>query len=279
MLKKALIRQLELITLLVMSSFFSLAQGRSTEAEADTLAGRQEYARALDLYNKILEKSTPKTADEYQIYYKRAICYYGLEKFPEALNDINTLIDKYPQPQAKLLRAYINQELEHYDDVLKDINELMVINPDSPEMIQWRMSILMETGKYKEAQADIRKLLAYQPSSQLKSYLGLSYYYLSNSDSALIIFDEIIKEDPEFKESYLYATSLCLDEEAYELALSYVNEALKRDPSNSTLLFYKGIALVKTDKEKEGCRCLTKAFDAGIDDVGEYLKAYCYGSD
>jgi tetratricopeptide (TPR) repeat protein len=264
---------------MMMSSFFSAAQNHGMEVEADTLVGRQDYAKALELYSKILEKSKPKTEEEYQIYYKRAICYYGLEKFNDALHDINALIEKYPQPQAKLLRAYINQELENYDAVLQDLDELMAMNPDSPELIQWRVSVLMETGKYKKAQKDIHKLLSYQPSSQLKSYLGLTYYYENIPDSALIIFEEIIREDPNFVHAYLYTASLCLDENAYELALKYVNEGLKRDPSNATLLFYKGIALVETDKEKEGCRCLTKAFDAGIDDVADYLKSYCYGVD
>ena len=50
----------------------------------------------------------------------------------------------------------------------------------------------------------------------------------------------------------------------------------KNEPSHTTLLFYQGIALVETDQKVEGCRCLTKAFNAGIDDVGEYLKEYCY---
>ena len=275
--RKSLIRYTGLIIMLMMSPFFSSAQDRAMEVEADTLVGRQDYAKALALYNKILEKSRPKTEEEYQLYYKRAICYYGLEKFDEALTDINTVIAKYPQPQAKLLRTYIYQELERYDDALQDLNELIALSPDNPEMLQWRASMLMEAGKYKEAQKDIRKLLAYQSSPELKSYLGLTYYYESNPDSALIIFDEIIKEDPDFVQAYLYTTSLCLDENAYSLALNYVNEGLKHEPSNATLLFYKGIALVETDQEKEGCRCLTKAFNAGIDDVADYLKEYCYG--
>ena len=51
--------------------------------------------------------------------------------------------------------------------------------------------------------------------------------------------------------------------------------ALMRMLMNS-LLFYKGIALVESDQKIEGCRCLTKAFNLGIDDVGDYLKEYCY---
>ena len=263
----------------MMSPFFSFAQQSAMEVKADTLMGQQDYAGALSLYNKIIEKQKPETEEEYQLYYKRAVCYYGLENFDQALADINKVIEKYPQPQAKLLRAYVYQELENYDAQLEDLNELLTLNPGNIEMLQWRASVLMESGKYAEAQKDIRALLSEQSSPDLKSYLGLTYYYLSNPDSALIVFDETIKEDPNFVQSYLYAASLCLDEEAYDLALTYINKGLQVEPSNPTFLFYKGIALVETDQEKEGCRCLTKAFDAGIDDVADYLKEYCYGPD
>jgi tetratricopeptide (TPR) repeat protein len=258
-----------------MSSFFSIAQS-AMEVEADTLVGQQDYAGALKLYNKVIQKTKPKSEVEYQLYYKRAVCYYGIQNFEEALIDINRVIEKYPQPQAKLLRAYIQQELENYDAQLEDLNELLTLNPDNPEMLQWRVSVLMESEKYPEAQRDILKLLQFQSSPELKAYLGLTYYYQDNPDSALIIFDEIIREDPDFTQSYLYAGSLCLDEEAYALALTYIEKGLQQDPSNATFLFYKGIALVETDQEKEGCSCLTKAFQAGIDDVADYLKEYCY---
>jgi tetratricopeptide (TPR) repeat protein len=166
--------------------------------------------------------------------------------------------------------------LKDYEAQLTDLNELISLNPDNPEMIQLRVSVLMESEKYAEAKKDILKLLSYQSSPELKLYLGLTYYYLENPDSALIIFDEVIKEKPEFTQPYMYAASLCLDEEAYELALTYIDKGLQAEPTNSTFIFYKGIALVETDHEKEGCRCLTKAFNAGMDDVGDYLKEYCY---
>jgi tetratricopeptide (TPR) repeat protein len=264
-----------LMIILMMSPFFSLAQS-ALEVQADTLVAREDFAGALVLYNKILDKSQPKTEEEYQLYYKRAVCYYSLEKFSEALSDVNTVIENYPKPQAKLLRAYINQALEDYEAQLTDLNELISLNPDSPEMIQWRASVLMESGKYKEAQQDIHWLLQFQQSPQLKAYLGLTYYYLDDPDSALMMFDEIILEEPGFTPSYVYAASLSLDEGAYKLALSYIDKGLQKEPDNSTLLFYRGIALVETDKTKEGCRCLTQAFNAGNDDVAEYLKEYCY---
>ena len=265
---------------MLMSPFFAYTQSkddrRMRELEADTLLNKQEYSVALESYNKLIEELKPSTEEEYQLYYKRAVCYYGLKEFEAALKDVNVFLEKYPQEQAKLLRAYIHQELGNYEAQLADINELLAKNPENPELLQWRASVFMEWEKYPEAQKDIRKLLSYQSSPQLKSYLGLSYYYQSNSDSALMLFDEVIAEDPGFVQTYLYAASLCMDEEAYDLSLTYIQKGLQVEPSNMTLIFYKGIALVETRKVLEGCRCLTKAFNSGMDEVGDYLKEYCY---
>ena len=248
-------------------------------AQADTLLAREDFTGALAIYNKIIDKSKTLSDEEFSVYYKRAFCYYGLEQFDQALNDINQYIQKKPEDQAKLLRAYINQELGNYEDQLKDLNEFITAHPENLELLQWRASVLMEMENYKDAQKDIRQILKSQNSPELKSYLGLTYYYLNDPDSALMIFDEVIAIDPNHMQTYLYATSLSLEQEAYELALRYVEQGLKKDPTNNTLLFYKGIALVETDKVTEGCRCLTKVFAAGFDDAGDYLKSYCYGVD
>lgn len=264
-----------LIMLMVMSSFFCVAQS-SAEVEADTLVGRQEYAKALPMYDKLIAKSKMKSESDYQLYYKRSVCHYGLENYDAALSDINKFIDKYPNPQAKLLRAYINQELENYTALIEDLNDIIASNPGSPELVQWRASAYMEAGKYEEARQDIKTLLNYGSIPELKAFLGLTYYYQGDADSAIVIFDEVLQEKPTFLQGYIYAASLSLDEQAYELALTYINKGLALDPQNTTLIFYKGIALVETEKEKEGCRCLTEAFNAGLDDVADYLKEYCY---
>ncbi len=245
--------------------------------QADTLLQQQDFAGALALYTKIIEKTKPVNADDYRVIYKRAYCYYALGDFDNALSDINRFIQQVPDEQAKLMRAYINQELENYEAQLQDLNELLANNPGNPELLRWRASVLMESEHYAEAQKDIRKLLDYQPSPELKSYLGLSYYYQNNPDSAIAIFDEVIAGTPDYLQPYLYAASLALEEEAFDLALEYINQGLSIDPANLTLLFYKGIALVENDKTDEGCKCITKAFAGGIDDAADYLKNYCYG--
>lgn len=272
-----------LITIMVMSSFFVMAQGKKDaslqwETEADTLASHQDFEGAIKLYTKIITKSKLKTDADFSVLHKRAFAYYGAGRFSEALQDANQYLKKFQDDQqTKLLRLYIYQELGNTEEQLAGLNEFLEQSPGNPDLLRWRASVLMESERYKEAQQDLRTLLGYHADPGLKAYLGLGYYYQHDLDSALIIFDEIITSDPAFIESYLYAGSVCLEEEAYDLSLQYLNKGLAQDPTNATLMFYKGIALAEKDDTLEGCRCLSKAFHAGMDDAADYLKEYCYG--
>ncbi len=248
------------------------------EIKADTLLDQQDYEGALKLYNTIIKKSKFKNDDEFSVLYKRAYCFYTLKRFDEALVDLNRYIGKIPNDQAKLLRLYVFQELGDTESLLTDLNELISKSPENDELLRWRLTVLMESEKYKEAQHDILQLLSIQDDPNLKGYLGLTYYYLENPDSALIIFDDLIKKYPTNIQTYLYAGSVCLEEGEYDASLHYVNQGLTIEPSNATLLYYKGAALVEKEDLVEGCRCLNKAFANGIDDAGEYLKEYCYGA-
>jgi predicted Zn-dependent protease len=267
-----------IIILLVMSSFFvqgqSLSQG--WETYADTLVDRQDYAGAVRLYTKIIEQSKLKTTDDYRIVYKRAYAYYGAEEFDKALLDINQYLARIPDPQARIMRAYIYQGQNNYKAQLEDINAVVAESADNAELIRWRASVYMEAGNYTLARKDIQYLLEQQPDPDLEDYLGLSYHYGNDPDSALVIYDQVIVKYPAHVQTYLYAGSLCLEQEAYPLALQYINKGLSHDPSNATLLFYKGTALAESDRIDEGCSCLRKAFAAGIDDAGDYLEEYCY---
>jgi hypothetical protein len=39
------------------------------------------------------------------------------------------------------------------------------------------------------------------------------------------------------------------------------------------------VALVEMEKLEEGCKCLNRAFYAGMDDAGDYLEAHCFGNE
>jgi tetratricopeptide (TPR) repeat protein len=253
---------------------------KNVEVEADTLMAHEDYPGALELYNQAIIASALKEPDTYSMLYKRAICLYSLNQFEDAMADIDDFIRLQPDlGQAKLLRAYIGRELGDTEIQISSLNDLLLIDPKNTELLKWRSSAFIDNGQYQEARNDIRVARKIQDDAELETYFGISYYYQDEADSAIVYFDKAIAIDTLYVTSYLYATSLSLDEEAYDLALHYVNKALQLDPSNPTLHFYKGMALVEKNNLTLGCRFLLKAFSNGVDDAGDYLKEYCYAPD
>jgi tetratricopeptide (TPR) repeat protein len=256
------------------------AKWKMIEAEGDTLLNRQDFEGALKKYNQAVELSKLKDAESKRMLYKRAICFYSLQNFQQALADLNTFIPEFPSfPRAKFLRAFVNRELGDTRAQLNDINDLLVFNPSSPDLIKFKANIYLEANQYDSAKRELLSLQKLTNDEEIETQLGLSYYNLNDADSAFIHFDAALNFNGGYAPAYMYITSLCLEQEAFEMALDYVDLGLRLDPENQQLLFYKGIALAETDKVQEGCSLLAKVFYAGMDQAGDYLKQYCYNKD
>ena len=139
--------------------------------------------------------------------------------------------------------------------------------------------LYIDENKHALAKNDLKQVKLIQDDAEIQTYLGLAYFNTDQPDSAFISLKKSMELDATYQPAYLYAGSFHLQNEEYNLALTYLNLALRIDPKNYMALFYKGIALVEKDKITEGCSCLAKAFYAGVDDAGDYLKEYCYGEE
>lgn len=251
---------------------------KTLEEKADTLMAHEDGAGALKLYTQIVEITQLKEPQAYPVLYKRAVCYYSLGEFDNALKDIDRFSIQYPDfEQAKLLRAIIYRDQGKAEEQVKALSEILKTDSENPDLLKWRASAFLETGKNAEARTDLFAAKKIKNDAEIELYIGLSYYYDNQPDSAITYFDKSIALDKTFITPYLYAGSLCLDQEAYDLALTYLDKAQLLEPDNFTVQFYKGVALVEKKDLEKGCRHLKKAFDHGVDDAGDYLKEYCYG--
>lgn len=249
---------------------------KAWEVEADTLLNQQKFKEAIKLYSNVISATPEEEIAHYKAIYKRAVAYYSIEDFQSALKDLDVFIPKFSDsPQAHILRALIYRELGDAERQLIDLEEAIDLQND-PSLIKWRATVLMDLGKLDQAKKDLLLIRGIQDDPELEAQLGYVYYSQHQSDSALMSLNKAIELEPTYLPAYYYAGSFCLQDEEYQLGLKYLDVALKIEPGNATVLFYKGIALVELDKKDLGCRFLKKAFDAGEDDAGDYLKEYCY---
>lgn len=265
----------------ILLSSFLFAQTpkwKKWEVQADTLMSREDFSGAAKYYTKSIKSSKLKEKEAFGALYKRAVAFYSMGQFPDALADINIFIHAYPQVhQAKLLRAYIFKGLGDDSSQLTDINELLGIQPDNQGLLKWRASLYLDQDEYEKALADAEAAREIEDDAEVEMYLGFALYNLGRAEEALASINRCIELDPNYLPAYLYAGSFCLEEEQYQRALGYLNIALQLEPQNNTAIFYKGIALAELGRVDEGCSCLRKAFYTGEDNAGDYLKEYCYG--
>lgn len=247
------------------------------EIEADTLMNRQDFDGAIKLYSKAIKSSKLKDKADYQSVYKRAVCYYSIGQFDAALTDVKTFMVEYPSLfQLLILKAFIYKETGDTEQQLSALNEALALSPGEPGLIKWRSSLYLEKEEFQRVKNDLQYVKSIQDDPEVEMYLGFAYYNLQQPDSAFIAINKAIELEPTYLPAYLYGGSFSLQEDNNELALKYLNVALRLDPDNLGAQFYKGIALLELDREEEGCRLLAKAFYAGEDDAGDYLKEKCY---
>lgn len=266
-----------LVLIFSISAIAQEAKWKAMEVEADTLLQRDDFSGALVLYNQIVSKSKSKYSNLNSLLQKRAYCLYREGEYELSLTDLDNVLAKDPdQLQSRLLRAYIYRDLGDLDGQFSDINIILEQRPGSPEMIRWRASIYLDKGEYESALTDLKEIKPYLDDVETSTYLAFAYFNLDRPDSALLQINSAIEKDPTFIPAYMYASSFCLQEDEYEIALDYIRLALRIDPQNLTALFYKGVALIELEKIDEGCSCLSKAFYGGFDDAGDYLVESCY---
>jgi tetratricopeptide (TPR) repeat protein len=273
-----------LIVILAITGSLSFVQAQSkqsklktTEALGDTLLTRQDFAGALKQYNKVAKATKLMDSEARQILYKRALCYFYLADYTKAIADLDVFIPENENlPRARILRAFIFREIGELDRQLDDLNEILDWDPLNVDLLKWRAGLMVELGKNEEAVGELKNIKKFGSDEEVELYLGLAYYALDYPDSAIAQFDEAILINGGYLPAYLYAGSLSLEQEAYELALTYINLGLMLERGNLQLTFYKGIAFVELDRKDEGCSLLNKAFYGGIDEAGDYLQQYCY---
>ena len=249
----------------------------SWKGEADSLMQQEMFTEALKLYDRVISSARQGDPRGTEARYKRVICLYSLENMNDALKEINIFVEQNPEfPQARLLRAYIYREFDNTKGQARDIDHLLSLNPLNVDLIKWKSYLLIQKEAYDSARAQLKYAGLLQNDAEIELYLGMTYYYDDDADSALMHFDKAIEMRPGFFSALLYSASLCLDQEAYELALRYLDKAALLDPANPSVLFYKGIALTELGQSEEGCRYLSRAFYEGEEDAAGFLEQNCY---
>jgi len=168
------------------------------------------YNEAIQMFTNYLKKNK----NSYEVYFKRAVCYYNVHKYKKALYDLSYLIQELDNEnnnkeenddelwaEIYFLRskAYIN--MNKIESGLNDINKFF-------ELIEKEKNKIKEKNtknKNKINNIDIEKIL-YQKYDISDAHFkrGFCYFNLSEYKKALNEFENAIRLDPNYNTVYNY---------------------------------------------------------------------------
>lgn len=266
------------MTLGAVSVWGQNALWKTWEAKGDTLYRAERFEEAEPFYSRIINDAIKSKSEmPYAVLYKRGVCYFSTEQFEKAEKDVNIVVTAAPANfQGRILRGLIRQALGDVEGQLEDVNAALELQGDNPNLLRWRGSLYLQQENHEAARRDLLVVRHVAEDPEVEVNLAVAYYHTGAADSAFMAIDRGIEINATVMPLYLYGASYALQEERFEKALAYLRLGQRIDPDNATLLFYQGVALLELKRETEACRCLAKAFAAGVDDAAGYLTQHCW---
>ena len=233
--------------------------------KGNILAKNGQNVEAIENYKLSLEKNNIST----QALYNMGICYLNMKDYQQA----NKCFDDALLINPNLLEIYIAkakifEEQKNYNNAIELYNEIIPKFPYDDNIFYKKGICLENMEEYQEALKNFEQGLYINKSNiDCLYHKGYCCDILNNKKQALKCYDDIIKSkekniDNKIKEDCLILKSkILIDDEKYDDALQGLNEALRLNPDNSYIYFYKGFINNKKEEHQEAINNYLKSIE------------------
>ena len=233
--------------------------------KGNILAKNGQNVEAIENYKLSLEKNNIST----QALYNMGICYLNMKDYQQA----NKCFDDALLINPNLLEIYIAkakifEEQKNYNNAIELYNEIIPKFPYDDNIFYKKGICLENMEEYQEALKNFEQGLDINKSNiDCLYHKGYCCDILNNKKQALKCYDDIIKSkekniDNKIKEDCLILKSkILIDDEKYDDALQGLNEALRLNPDNSYIYFYKGFINNKKEEHQEAINNYLKSIE------------------
>ncbi|WP_341757209.1 MULTISPECIES: S16 family serine protease [unclassified Candidatus Tisiphia] len=235
----------------------------------DAYYGLEKYDEAINYYSKI------EIVDSKKYIYSRyniGLAYYKLGNYLESTKSFDEVL-KLNEGAEQRIPNVLNESVLYklsYDDFtdvqenqLKNIEDVLIINPQSISALLIKMRFLIQLGKYDEALNVNRKLLAFSSDNPtLIYYQGIIFHKLERNEEALEYIVKAIALNENPRKEWLRDKAIILFHlEKYQEAIVEYDKILSQEPKNHIILAYKASALVEVKKYDEALKLLEDVLD------------------
>ncbi|MCB8994107.1 MAG: tetratricopeptide repeat protein [Bacteroidales bacterium] len=188
-----------------------------------------KYEDAIEQYTKAIQIEP----DYDKAYTQRAYVYSQLSKYKEAAEDYDRAIVFMPKDEE----VYFNSATMHFklgeDAIALDkLNKSLDLKSSYIEAIQLKVLVLIDMKRYSEALADAKTALRYKETAENYYVYGLVNDTLGKWADAGDAYQKALDKNDKYLDAAIQLADLQRREKKYNLAISYINRAIRQDPKS-----------------------------------------------
>jgi tetratricopeptide (TPR) repeat protein len=191
--------------------------------------GIEAYNRCIELCSiKLDSKPNDLKALEY-----RAAALIRTGRFDEARNDIDRVVELNPEnPDIYLQRALYYQQKGHYPEAISDFSKAIEIDGTSPYPFFYRAQCHHKNGNFMEAIADYTKAIESSTidNDEYHTLRAQCYVAMNKLNEAMDDFTKSIELNPDNEKAYRLRGELFEKKGQYDSALKDYNKVIEIEP-------------------------------------------------
>ena len=232
---------------------------------------RENYPQAVDAYNQVLAtKNLPESLEQTTLYSvaKLYLIQEDYKKSIAALNKWFAVVEK-PGPEAYILRAQMNYQLENYNQALPDVKKAIAIVQQQGKQPRenWLLverAVYYQNKDFNAMERTLKDLITLYPKPQYWIQLGAVYNELGKPEKELSVIETAYDQGLLEKETHVvsFAQAMLSQEVPYKAAQVLIkgikSGVVEQNGKNLSLL---GDALMIAKEYDEAIKVMIQAAD------------------
>ncbi|MBF0277710.1 MAG: tetratricopeptide repeat protein [SAR324 cluster bacterium] len=210
-------------------------------------------------------EETLKRQESSNAYLNRAVTYFHLQQYDQAIADNNRALQIQPKfAGAYHNRGFIYAHLKRYQIAIMDYNEALKHNPRFTNAYYNRGNAYMLLKQPLKAIEDYKTALKFKPDYiKVHHNLGLAYLQLKRYEDAIQNFNQAIRFDPEYPEAYHNRGIANFYLKQYEQALQDYEQALLIKPNYPKVYNNRAFLYLQANRNDKACQDWKRACQLG----------------
>jgi len=228
----------------------------------------QEFDKAMDFYNKVLEENPNQIESLYNISsiyydikndYKTAYDYYS--RTLTAISDLKAEYEEKKQESKKEGKKYYKKYIKGEDIDEKESNSTQFLKSCWAKLYKIGYELILNSS-YEEAVVKLEELYKLAPDSVMTiKLLGNAYMQIDKKDQALESFMKVLEQDPNDEQNIQMIANLHFNSGDYEQSAKYYKQAIEIAPTNPVNYFNSGLCYSNLDQKEKALEMFAKTIE------------------